>query len=223
MKPKRIILIRHAESEGNANRSVYSEKPDYALELSLRGFGQAMAAGEKLKSIIQDEKVFFYVSPMWRTRMTFEQMSKSFSLDKINYIEEPRLREQEWGHLRTVEENEQIDKHRDSYGVFYYRIPDGESAADVYDRVSDFFGTLHRDFEKDWFPENVAIITHGMTIRLFLMRWFHWTVEEFEKYANPKNCEIIIMQKSDISHRYELITNLVTHEVKNKFQRPIEL
>lgn len=33
--------------------------------------------------------------------------------------------------------------------TFYFkRIPDGESAADVYDRVSDFFGTLHRDFEK---------------------------------------------------------------------------
>ena len=75
--------------------------------------------------------------------------------------------------------------NRDAYGTFYYRISEGESGADVYDRVSDFFGTLHRDFEKPDFPANALIVTHGMTLRLFLMRWFHWTVEEFEQLANP--------------------------------------
>ncbi len=29
MKPKRIILIRHGESEGNTDRNIYSQKPDY--------------------------------------------------------------------------------------------------------------------------------------------------------------------------------------------------
>jgi len=46
---------------------------------------------------------------------------------------------------------------RDAYGTFYYRIPDGESAADVFDRVSDFFGTLNRDFRKENFPQNAVI------------------------------------------------------------------
>ena len=40
--------------------------------------------------------------------------------------------------------------------------------------------TLHRDFQKTDFPQNVLIVTHGLTMRLFLMRWFHWTVSEFE-------------------------------------------
>lgn len=52
-KPKRIILIRHGESEGNVDRGTYGYKPDYALELSLRGFAQAMEAGVNLKNIVQ--------------------------------------------------------------------------------------------------------------------------------------------------------------------------
>ena len=53
---------------------------------------------------------------------------------------------------------------------FYYRIPDGESGADVYDRVSTFLETLYRDFAKPDYPENTIIVTHGMTLRLFFMR-----------------------------------------------------
>jgi len=42
-------------------------------------------------------------------------------------------REQDWGHLREFAVNRIIQKERLAYGVFYYRIPDGESGADVYE------------------------------------------------------------------------------------------
>ncbi len=48
MKPNRIILIRHGESEGNINRSIYAERPDYSLELSEKGKEQAREAGRHL-------------------------------------------------------------------------------------------------------------------------------------------------------------------------------
>lgn len=83
MKPNKIILIRHGESEGNVDRAVYARKPDYALELSEKGLIQATDAGLYLKDIIKDESAFFYVSPMWRTRMTFEQIVKHFDKEKI--------------------------------------------------------------------------------------------------------------------------------------------
>ncbi|NQU29736.1 MAG: histidine phosphatase family protein, partial [Anaerolineae bacterium] len=95
------------------------------------------------------------------------------------------------------------------YSTFYFRIPDGESGADVFDRVSTFLETLHRDFRKPDFPENALIVTHGMTLRLFLMRWYHWTVEEFENIRNPKNCQIIVMEKQD-DDKYELKAELKT-------------
>lgn len=220
MKPKRIILIRHGESEGNVNKSIYSTKPDYTLELTSKGVIQAYEGGKELKEIIKEEKVFCYVSPMWRTRMTFEMIAKFFHPTQIDFVEEPRLREQEWGHFRDVAESAEVERIRDSYGSFYYRIPEGESAVDAFDRVSDFFGTLHRDFEKENFPENVLIVTHGMLIRLFLMRWFHWTVEEFEEYANPKNCQIVIMEINE-KNKFVLKSNLAKHDKPAKYRRPI--
>lgn len=223
MKPKRIILIRHGQSEGNVDKNVYKHTPDYALKLTLPGMEESKEVGKELQELVGDESMFFYVSPMWRTRMTFENILLSLNnLDKVKWIEEPRLREQEWGHLRSKEESAVIDKQRDAYGTFYFRIPDGESAADVYDRVSDFAGTMHRDFEKETFADNAVLITHGMSIRLFLMKWFHWTVEEFEQLANPKNCALVVLELQG-NGKYKLVTEIKKHVVKNIFQRPIQI
>ncbi len=209
MKPKNIFLVRHGESEGNVDYRLYGQKPDYRLLLTEKGKKQAIEAGEKLFKLIDNRTVFFYVSPLWRTRMTFEGIAQSFSddLNKLKWFEEPRIREQEWGHLRSQEECDRVDKERNEFGSFYYRIPDGESCADVFDRMSDFFNTLHRDFQKEDFPENCVLITHGTAIKCFLMKWFHWTVEEFESVKNPKNCEIFQMTLQE-NNKYKLVTEL---------------
>lgn len=212
MKPKRIILIRHGESEGNVDINMYSKKPDYTLLLTEKGKLQTHEAGIVLKELVQDEKIWFYVSPLFRTRQTFKQIIKSFPEEQFEWQEEPRLREQEWGHLRSPEECRAIEKQRDSYGTFYFRIPDGESAADVYDRMSDFFNTLFRDFQKENFPPNAVMVIHGMSIRLFLMRWFHFTVEEFELIANPRNASMVIMELKG-NGKYQLTAPLKKHDV----------
>lgn len=222
MRPHRIILVRHGESQGNRNREIYATIPDYALELTEKGIAQAREAGRQLKAMIGDESVFFYISPMWRTRMTFEEIARAFDPGQFRFREEPRIREQEWGHLRNLDDNEHIDEARNAFGSFYYRIPEGESAADVYDRISDFFGTLHRDFEKAHFPQNVIIVTHGMSLRLFLMRWYHWTIEEFDTCADPLNAEFVVMGKKE-DGKYHLITPLRRKPPQHPYQRPIRL
>ena len=70
MKPKRIILIRHGESEANVNLHLFASVPDYAIELTEKGREQAFNAGKRLKELVNDEKLYFYVSPFWRTRST---------------------------------------------------------------------------------------------------------------------------------------------------------
>lgn len=208
MKPKRIILIRHGESEGNLDRNTYASKQDYKLLLTEQGIKQAEQAGLELKNIIGDESVIFYVSPLWRTRMTFEHIAKGLNREKIRWVEDPRLREQEWGHFRDLKANIQIDDERNKFGTFYYRIKDGESCADVYDRMSDFMHSLYRSFDKPQFEQNIVIVTHGMTLRMFLMRWYHWTVEEFETLRNPKNCEIVVMNLDPATNKYQLVSEL---------------
>ena len=212
MKPQNIFLIRHGQSEGNLVKSTYLSKPDYAFELTAKGRHQAREAGKQLlKQIAGSAQI--YCSPYWRTRQTFQEAASVLEENGITYTyyEDPRLREQEWGSSFN-KQNDNLDYERDRYGHFYYRIKDGESCADVFDRVSDFMNTLHRDFEKPFYPENVIIFTHGMTMRLFLMRWFHWSVEEFERVANPENCKIIHLKREKDSEHFSLKTKLRHYE-----------
>jgi broad specificity phosphatase PhoE len=212
MNPNRIILIRHGESEGNKDKEKYNDIPDYALSLTSKGIEQANLAGKEIKRLIGEESVHVYLSPYVRTRQTYDQIAKSLESNVVKAFEDPRIREQDWGHLRQADEGKEIVQERKSFSTFYYRIPDGESGADVYDRVSTFLETLYRDFNKPDYPQNTFIVTHGMTLRLFLMRWFHWTVEEFENLRNLKNCQIVVMEK-DSDNRYRLTSNL---EKRNK-------
>lgn len=213
MKPKRIILVRHGESIGNAEPAHYEITPDYALPLTEKGRSQATAAGRRIAALIGTEKVRAYVSPWYRTRETYEGIAKVLDDRIVRAIEDPRIREQDWGHLASVEQLRQIKQQQIAFGPFYYRLPDGESGADVYDRVSTFMETLHRDFDKADFPDNTLIVTHGMTLRIFLMRWFHWRVEYFEQVRNPRNGEVFVMELQE-DGRYCLKTELRLREPK---------
>lgn len=55
--PKRLILVRHGESEGNIDPLLYCRVPDNAMHLTDLGFEQAVAAGKSIKQIIGDESV----------------------------------------------------------------------------------------------------------------------------------------------------------------------
>jgi broad specificity phosphatase PhoE len=203
LKPKRIILIRHGQSEGNIDKSVYTRKPDYALDLTELGQKQAIEVGRHLSDVLKLEACGLYVSPFYRARQTADEI-EDFLLRVSFRIEYPTLREQEWSTcLRLTDDNKEVEEERDKIGPFYYRFENGESVADVFLRVSDFISTLHRDFEKKSFPENCIIVGHGMTNRVFLMRWFHMTVEEFELLRNPKNCEYYLLELQE-NGKYKL-------------------
>lgn len=225
MKPDRIFLVRHGESQGNVNKEIYKDIPDYALKLTEKGTEQAKHVGKFLaEKISVEDGIQFYVSPFWRTRLTYLEIAKSFNCpaENLQYYEDPRIREQEWGQDMVSREgySHERENDRDAYGHFYYRFPDGESCADVYDRVSDFMGTMFRDFEKENFPRNVIIVTHGMTMRLFIMRFFHASVEEFERWGNPKNCGHFFLELQS-NDRYALNTPLRKHKLRHNYQFPI--
>lgn len=220
---KRIILIRHGESYANRDRSQFATVPDYTIELTDKGKGQAYEAGQRLKEVVGDEPLYFYVSPFWRTRATFEHIVRTIPREQFKYNEEPRLREQEFGYLRTHEELLKILEDRKEYGSFYYRFEGGEAASDVYDRINDFLGSLFRDMRKPDFPKNVVLVTHSLAIRLFIMRWFHLTVEEFEAMKSPKNGQLVILQKESDQDHYRLITPLESDYTQVRRSRPIKL
>ena len=193
MKPQRIFLIRHGESSANIDRKLYNTQPGHKIPLTDEGLLQAQACGRILREKLVSRNLFFYVSPYLRTRQTFQGIISQLGDINIRIREEPRIREQDFGNPRDQFVDLSHDPDFIKCGSFFYRFPNGENGSDVYDRISSFFVTLHRNFLKQNYPENAVIITHGMLMRLFIMRWYHWTVDEFEKLENPPNCYICTM------------------------------
>ncbi|MEJ1379031.1 MAG: phosphoglycerate mutase family protein [Candidatus Sedimenticola sp. (ex Thyasira tokunagai)] len=207
MRPKNIILVRHGQSIGNVDKSHYALTPDYRLQLTDVGMDQAIQAGKVISDLVRNESVYAYYSPWIRTKQTFGCIHEQMPNKIVRALEDPRLREQDWGHYKEVEFLAKENANRKEYGKFYFRLQDGESGADVYDRISSFMETLHRDFQKPDYPENSLIVTHGVTLMIFCMRWFHWSVEEFEQYRNPHNGQVIVLGR-DESRQYRITSKL---------------
>lgn len=203
MKPSKIIFIRHGESEGNVDHTTYFNKPDYSIELTPKGIQQAKNVGKELALDLGKKKFSTYISPYFRTRRTWKFIKQSLSEDNICREEEtPLIREQEWN---TGVQRHEIDHERERYkvGAFYYRFPHGESCADCYNRAAAFFLDLFENNQEDC-AENVVVVSHGMMIRILVMRLLKLTVEEFEKLRNPKNCEkIVLIYKADGNYALE--------------------
>ncbi|EME46637.1 hypothetical protein DOTSEDRAFT_70598 [Dothistroma septosporum NZE10] len=224
VKPRLIILIRHAQSEGNKNREIHQMIPDHRVKLTEEGHKQALDAGRRLRALLRpDDKLQIFTSPYRRTRETTEGILKTltsrdddeapspFSRNKITVYEEPRLREQDFGNFQPCSaEMERMWSERADYGHFFYRIPDGESAADAYDRVSGFNESLWRQFGDMDFPSVCVLVTHGLMSRVFLMKWYHWSVEYFEDLRNVNHCEFVVMRKDAETQKYILENKLRT-------------
>lgn len=169
--------------------------------------------GEKVEDGKNPRSILFYTSPYERARQTCKGIIEGIKdLEGVEYKvnEEPRMREQDFGNFQsTPEEMESIWEQRAFYGHFFYRIPHGESAADVYDRVSSFNETLFRQFLRDSFPNVLVLVTHGIWARVFLMKWFRWSYEEFESLRNIPHCQFLLMKQGE-DLKYQLKTPLRT-------------
>eukprot|EP01046_Picozoa_sp_COSAG06_P055665 COSAG06_NODE_10302_length_1707_cov_1.855100_2_plen_402_part_01 len=248
--PRRIVLIRHGESQGNVDETAYVRTADWRIPLTERGRQQAAQAGRKLRDVLGERPTMWYVSPYVRTQQTLSELIKqsdarsgsnaggsrggtAFSASAVEeggYLslgirEEPRIAEQQFGNFQNVEEVLAAKEERLRFGRFWYRFPNGESGLDVYNRTTSFIATIFRDMraiqhalgtgssssttagaagatgvEHDSSGSggaeyNVVIVTHGLTLRLFLMRWLRWSVTQFETSHNPPNAAVIVMER----------------------------
>ncbi len=221
MYPLFIDIVRHGLSMSNIDNKLHDTIPDWKMELSTMGEAQSYVCANKIinKYRLNAYSTYgVYVSPYTRTRQTWAAMKTRFDranpmFAKVQFaIEDPRLREQEWGNLDAYRDADKIEKAREEFGPFYYRMLNGESGADVYDRCTMFLDTLYRDFERDDYPNNVIVVTHGFTMRCLVMRWLHASVEEFHSWKNPNNCDTISLMRYDEKH-YCLINSM---ELKKK-------
>mmetsp|Transcript_16468 Transcript_16468/g.42212 ORF Transcript_16468/g.42212 Transcript_16468/m.42212 type:complete len:405 (+) Transcript_16468:314-1528(+) len=214
-KPIRIILVRHGESEGNIDETVYMRKPDNQISITARGQEQAAEAGRKILKIVGDgpkgDNLYFYVSPYRRAQETLYYLGRELPRERILGVrEDARLREQDFGNFQD-EHMGSLKAARLRFSRFFFRFRDGESAADVYDRMTTFRETLRNDMnfgrfgtKQDERATTVIIVSHGLTVRVFLMRWFKWTVEMFEQVRNLHNAGLLVLDRGR-GGRYSLV------------------
>jgi broad specificity phosphatase PhoE len=187
-----IKLVRHGESLSNIGEVKPHEVGDPGIALSEAGRLQASQAGRIIGCDFISTSLV-YCSPYKRTRQTTDEILLSNGLlGQTKVYEDPRLREVERGYMDDASQHE----FRKVHGWFYYRHSGGESPADCYDRTSAFLESLMRQ-SKRRNAGSALIVAHGMTIRCFVMRFLHLTVEQFESMDNPSNCDIVTIAPSD--------------------------
>ena len=80
------------------------------------------------------------LSPFERTQQTLCALMETFGEHAVREVHvDPRVREQEFGNLQSQEDLQTAREEAQKVGRFYYRRPNGESSADVYDRASDLW------------------------------------------------------------------------------------
>lgn len=208
-RPRRIILVRHGQSTGNVDEVVYTHTPDWKVTLTEKGRDQAQAAGRAFRTLLDGDEtagpVFIYSSPYKRCVETADTLIEAAGIDESRVVgrrEEPRIREQDFGNFQDPQKMRECKISRNEFGRFFYRFPNGESGADVYDRVSTWLETLYREMEFGLITPDTTLllVTHGLTARLILMRWYHWSVEAFEQTYNPGNAQLMVMERQIDAH-----------------------
>lgn len=220
---KKIFIVRHGESEANANvRGLLSEEGKYVIDsrfkLTDKGRQQSREAAEKILKAMSSEKYSIYVSPYERTRQT-ARMIHGVLLNngkKVNkHVEDPRLVEQDFGDFdyQFQPKWKDIDPHsykinqakyQDMPGRFFARLPTGENLLDVYNRMSLFVTTrLERDN-----TDNIIIVTHGYAERVLLMYLLDLTIEEMYDIKLQKNASVIEIWWDEKTDKYVNMGNL---------------
>ncbi len=197
MRPKRIILVRHGNSVANNNYDILQRVPDNKVHLSEKGIKQAKEAGQRLKQIIGNESIQFYVSPYTRTKETYENIMESFHDNYTDCLYVTSLREQEYGNLQR-EMDKQFEEQK-KVGVFFYRFINGESGADVHARMSIFLQYLFRRILSiDYHSfDNIVIVSHELTIKFFMMNFMNLPVTELDNIKKIDNAQFWTLEKNE--------------------------
>ena len=214
--PNMLVLVRHAESEGNlrsADERAQFEMATYAYALTPRGRRQA----EKTKEYLQlyfggnnkyDLSLFFdvrYASYYERSRETLQIILPSAKFyEPPRLYEDPRLAEAQRGIYHTMT-NDQIEERfpgelarKAREGLYHYRPLGGENWPDVELRIHSFLGTLSRDCD----GKNVIMVVHGHWLILFQRLIHHFSIAEaIAKYKAGvfENASVTIYQSSPVA------------------------
>lgn len=191
----RLLIVRHAEAEGNVNRKFHGWTDSSITE---KGHIQAKLLAEKLKDVDID---VLYSSSLKRTLQTAQYISEAKQLpiirtDKLKEINGGDWEERTWDELPKLWPKE-YETWETSQHI--HQMPNGESMSELQDRVS-------KEIEKiisQNHGKNICIVTHGTAIKTLICYFKKLNLCEMRNIIWHDNTSVTIVDYVD--ENYEIL------------------
>ena len=204
MSIETVLLIRHDLSEANLDPSVYKRQPDHTIRLAEPRSERLARAGQIVRGLsVPVSRTVSWCSPYVRCAQTEAAVLDHAFGEEAQLVRRREaflLREQDFGDWDSLTDDEaraelpasfaKRQRLSDNLGKFYFRYPNGESRADVAQRIVLFFGKLHRS---DY--AHHLVFLHGVSQRAFRMAWMNLNVDWFEEEPNPTNASVLLIRR----------------------------
>jgi len=206
--PKNLFLVRHGQSEGNLIRKKYEKTGDESFfsdeflglhesqyRLTPLGVRQAKKAGRWLKK----NNFIVFDRILVSNNVRAMQTAGHLNLSDIGWMIDFNLRERDGGLFNVIKPTRRDTKYADQQKFydtqpFFFRPPQGESIADVCQRIKIVLDTLARECD----GKNVIIVCRGHVMRTFRIVLEKMSLQYTNEYLTTKepwgrvpNCSIV--------------------------------
>ena len=223
----KLLLIRHGESEGNAQRK-FSGFQD--VDLTEKGIWQAKRLARRLEGVQVDA---VYCSDLKRARHTAEIIFPDRGKDIVS---DPKFREINFGAWEgyTFEEIKLKFGYGDEFNHLMENIkaeaaiPQGESLVDLNDRVIAELNNVLKKHEKTDKDKTIVLVCHGGAIRVILSNALNiglknmWNIEQYStalniiNYYDHKKFVALINDTSHLENWWESGLKINTEKKKDE-------
>lgn len=195
----RVYLIRHCTTDNNV-KGIFQGSID--IELGEQGLAQAKCLARRFSDAALKA---VYTSPLKRARQTAEAICDHY---RFAPVVQDRLRELHGGLLEghtSAYNNEKFPECMQCLSVrpALFRAPQGESCREVYDRmlaVMDEIVGRHPG-------EEIAVVSHGLAIQLYLGYVNGVVFEELERYIVGNGAVNVLDYDRELHVRAERIND----------------
>jgi broad specificity phosphatase PhoE len=206
--PKNLFLVRHGQSEGNLVRKKFEETSDESFfseeflglhesqyQLTPLGVDQAKKAGQWLS----ENNFTGFDRMLVSNNVRAMQTAAYLDVPSASWMIDFNLRERDGGFFNVIKPTKRDTKYADQqkfYNTqpFLFRPPQGESIADVCERIKIVLDTLARECD----GKNVIVVCHGHVMRTFRIILERMSLQETNEYLTTEdswgripNCSII--------------------------------
>ncbi|MFL0931336.1 histidine phosphatase family protein [Vibrio parahaemolyticus] len=152
---RRIFVLRHGETEFNADRKLQGHCNS---SLTSKGSDQARRVGTTLKQYVENRPFRVYSSTLGRALQTSQIVCEELNYSYENLNKESRLKEFSLGEWeqRTIPSLEQEIPNLLAQNDWYLQAPNCETYESVRERLSSWLSDVVHD-------EDIVLVSHGLT------------------------------------------------------------